>query len=160
MCGPPRLRGRLHDNNMCTQLGSGKDDQLCSLAVSSYLTSTNGSSLPPPSLSLPSQEVDCHGNGGWNKPWKNSKQRSTESFFSFLLPPLFLHQYSITHPHIVLHTHSWGPTHLHIFSRTSSSSSSSLLLLSPSSSFAPLRRVVLLVLLRVNVCGSAVAMTT
>ena len=28
MCGPPRLRGRLHDNNMCRQLGSGKDGQL------------------------------------------------------------------------------------------------------------------------------------
>ena len=73
VCGPPKLRGHLHDNNMCTQLGSGKDGQLCSLAVPSYLISTNGSSLPPPSLSLPSQEVDCHGNGGWNKPWKKSK---------------------------------------------------------------------------------------
>ena len=32
----------------------GKDGQLCSLAVPSCFTSTNGSSLPPPSLSLPS----------------------------------------------------------------------------------------------------------
>ena len=103
MCGPPRLRGRLHDNNMCTQLGSGKDDQLCSLAVSSYLTSTNGSSLPPPSLSLPSQEVDCHGNGGWNKPWKNSKQRSTESFL-FLPPPPILTP-------IFYHTPSYPPSY-------------------------------------------------
>ena len=59
------------------------------------------------------------------------------------------HSYANILSHILLHTHSWGPTHLHIFTRTSSSSSlppslpppppSSLplpfsLLLSPSSS--------------------------